>query len=329
MCKEGSDWMVPAATLPVPLAGYRLEDEAIVLTTVNNAFTRTFGTPPHRLQAWWNDREITSPETTVEEFKQTLQAGQSTTVEVRIKTVDSAPELCPRQLAAHHKNNTDGIDGYLTVTASATSYEDTVEVNWIASVISHDLRNPLDVAKARLQAARETGDEEHFDHLERAHDRMERIIADVLTLARGENAITSAESVALAQVATDAWNTVDTKAATMEMEENLPSVMADPDRLQRLFENLFRNSIEHGQTDNKESLTVQIGTTDHGFYIADTGKGIPEAVRERIFEPGYTQSGGTGFGLTIVERIADAHGWTVVATGDDGARFEFENVECK
>jgi len=56
-------------------------------------------------------------------------------------------------------------------------------------VISHDLRNPLDVAKARLRAGQETGNEDHFDHVERAHDRMEQIIQDVLTLARGSESI--------------------------------------------------------------------------------------------------------------------------------------------
>jgi signal transduction histidine kinase len=67
-----------------------------------------------------------------------------------------------------------------------------------------------------------------------------------------------------------------------------------------------------------------------GFYVADTGPGIPESQRDAVFEPGETSnSDGTGFGLTIVKRVAEAHGWDVqvVDGADGGARFEFTDVE--
>lgn len=63
-----------------------------------------------------------------------------------------------------------------------------------------------------------------------------------------------------------------------------------------------------------------------GFYVADDGPGIPPDEQKKVFEHGYTTaSGGTGIGLVIVRRIADAHGWTVNVTdsADGGARFEF------
>jgi signal transduction histidine kinase len=93
-----------------------------------------------------------------------------------------------------------------------------------------------------------------------------------------------------------------------------------------VFENLFRNAIEHGGTD----VTVRIGRlAGDGIYVEDTGPGIPEADREAVFEPGHTSAtGGTGFGLTIVKRIAEAHGWEVeiVAGTNGGARFEFTGI---
>jgi signal transduction histidine kinase len=79
-------------------------------------------------------------------------------------------------------------------------------------------------------------------------------------------------------------------------------------------------------------VTVTVGTLpdDGGFYVEDDGPGIPEEIREGIFESGYTTSQrGTGFGLAIVEDIAEAHGWTVSIhegrTG--GARFEVEVLD--
>jgi hypothetical protein len=59
-------------------------------------------------------------------------------------------------------------------------------------------------------------------------------------------------------------------------------------------------------------VTVTVGTLGDGFYVADDGPGIPEDERERVFEAGYsTTESGSGFGLAIVERVADAHGWSV------------------
>jgi signal transduction histidine kinase len=73
-----------------------------------------------------------------------------------------------------------------------------------------------------------------------------------------------------------------------------------------------------------------VGTLEDGFYVADDGPGIPPAAREDVFEAGYSGSAdGTGFGLSIVEQVVDAHGWDVhVTAGEDGgAQFEITGVE--
>jgi signal transduction histidine kinase len=126
-------------------------------------------------------------------------------------------------------------------------------------------------------------------------------------------------------VATNSWQTVDTAQAALETDTTR-AVEADRSRLQQLFENLYRNAIEHGGDD----VTVSVGAMDDGFYVADTGSGIPESDREDVFEAGYsTNENGTGFGLRIVEQIADAHGWEVAITESEegGARFEIASVE--
>lgn len=103
-------------------------------------------------------------------------------------------------------------------------------------------------------------------------------------------------------------------------------IRADRSRLSQLLENLMRNAVEHGGSD----VTVTVGELDGGFYVEDDGVGIPEAERETVFEMGYSTSDeGTGFGLAIVKRITEAHGWDIRVTdgANGGTRFEITGVE--
>jgi signal transduction histidine kinase len=156
---------------------------------------------------------------------------------------------------------------------------------------------------------------------------MERLIAELLTLAREGETATRLDAVALDPLAADAWGTVGTDTGTLAVVDDV-AVEATPDRLRRLLENLFRNAVTHAGPD----VTVTVGALADadGFYVEDDGHGIPIDDREAVFEPGVTTAeSGTGFGLTIVKRIAEAHDWTVtVETGTDGgARFVFTGVE--
>ena len=102
--------------------------------------------------------------------------------------------------------------------------------------------------------------------------------------------------------------------------------MADELRLKQLFENLIRNAVEHGGS----AVTVTIGDLNEGFYVEDTGTGIPAEEVATAFEAGYsTNAEGTGFGLSIVQRIAEAHGWDIHITNRSGggARFEITGIE--
>jgi PAS domain S-box-containing protein len=195
-----------------------------------------------------------------------------------------------------------------------------------ASVVSHDLRNPLNVAEGRLELAREECDSEHLDAVDRAHDRMAGLIDDLLSLAREGRPVEEMEAVDLGGVAEACWQTVETADATLAVETDR-AIRADRSRLRQLLENLIRNAIHHGG----EDVTVEIGDLDaeDGFYVADDGPGIPEKERATVFESGYTTAeGGTGFGLAIVKEIAEAHGWAVGVTESaaGGARFEITGV---
>jgi PAS domain S-box-containing protein len=201
-----------------------------------------------------------------------------------------------------------------------------------ASIVSHDLRNPLTVLGGSLELAESTGEPRHFERCEDAVERMEALVEDLLTLAREGKTVQESESVELAALVEECWTTVDTEDATLVAETEL-TVEADRSRLRQLLENLLGNAVVHGGDD----VTVTVGDVDgrrtddgRGFYVADDGAGIPESEREQVFESGYTTSAtGTGFGLDIVERVADAHGWSVTVTESSrgGARFEITAVE--
>jgi signal transduction histidine kinase len=322
---------VAADRLPVPVVGYALRDGEVELAGANDAFESTFGvTDTGTALSEWLREHFAADRSTVSDVCSALAAGRAVDTDIHTEGASASIDGVCRLRTVDAAGTETAVDGYCLLTERET---DSVGVNRIASVISHDLRNPLDVAKAHLRAARETGDDDHFDQVEAAHDRMEQIIRDVLTLARGRGALDIATGVDIGAVATDAWATVDTEHASLTVADEMPVTEADPDRLRRLFENLFRNSIEHAHTtddprDASEAVEVRVGRIDEGFYVADDGPGIPAAEREHVFDPGYSSvetGGGTGLGLTIVRQVAEAHGWTVsLTTGPlGGARFEF------
>jgi signal transduction histidine kinase len=198
-----------------------------------------------------------------------------------------------------------------------------------AEVLSHDIRNPLNVAQGFFEVARSEGDPDAFDRVERAHDRMDELVSDLLVLARTGTAVVDPADVQLASVVGAAWETVETGTATLDVAvADGVSVRADESRLIELFENLLRNAIDHAGSD----ASVRVGTLadGEGFFVADDGPGVPADDRDRVFEYGYTTvEGGTGFGLSIVEQVVDAHDWSVRLAdedrngdGDGGARFE-------
>jgi signal transduction histidine kinase len=198
-----------------------------------------------------------------------------------------------------------------------------------ASMVSHDLRNPLSVALARVELVQEESNNEHLETAVQALDRMEALIADVLSLARNGQPIDEMNTISLASMASQSWGMVDATSSGSELVvDGDLQFMADSTRLQQLLENLFRNAVEHGGS----NVTVHVGTlgSPAGFYVADDGTGLPADERDSVFESGFsTTDTGTGFGLSIVKEIAEAHGWHIEATDSEtgGARFEITGVK--
>lgn len=237
-----------------------------------------------------------------------------------------------------------------------------------ASVVSHDLRNPLNVAMGRLRIAQEalpmvddpegqrasdpaeeegafsdnrifqiSDPSEVVEHMEaagQALERMNEIIEDMLALTWGRREADSdeIESVDIRQAAERCWPGVDRPGASLVVGAS-GEIEAHEGRLQQLLENLFRNALEHGG----DEVTVTVGILSEeaggeGFFVEDDGPGIPEEKREKVLETGYTTSEeGTGLGLPIARSVVDSHGWDLSVTEgqNGGARFEIRGVRTQ
>jgi len=138
-----------------------------------------------------------------------------------------------------------------------------------ASMVSHDLRNPLSVASGNLELYRETGEESRLETIDTALTRIQELITDLTSLARYGIPDENHELVSVSEVARDAWELIDTRSATLSTEPC--TVTGDASQITTLFENLFRNAVGHGGPD----VTVRVGPLENGFYVEDTGDGIP------------------------------------------------------
>jgi len=199
--------------------------------------------------------------------------------------------------------------------------ERTERLDSFVDVVTHDIRNPLQVARGELESL----DEPEADRARTAVDRMADLLDEVADLARGVEP--DREWVSLRSAAVAAWDTVDTADASISIVD-ATAVEADRDALIRVFENLFANAVEHGGP----AVSIEVGTLgdDPGFYVADDGPGVQFDDATRAFEPGVsTADDGTGYGLANVEQVADAHGWTVglAESAAGGARIEVAGVD--
>lgn len=192
----------------------------------------------------------------------------------------------------------------------------------VCSVLSHDVGNLLIVIEGQIGLAQETGDDEHLEEALTVLEHLEELIENLITLGETGHQVTELEPVDLETIATQAWYEVSYSEATLEIDQT-KTILADESALRQLFDNLFRNAVDHGGS----GVTVQVGTLDRGgFYVEDDGDGIPPSQQDQVFEAGYSTDEQSGLGLAIVQRLAENHGWEIdIKNGSEGgARFEFE-----
>ncbi|EFW93973.1 multi-sensor signal transduction histidine kinase [Haladaptatus paucihalophilus DX253] len=191
------------------------------------------------------------------------------------------------------------------------------------TTVTHDLRTPIHVAQAYVEFARKEHDTEHLDGIEDALDRIEALIDDARSLTDAEANDIDATAVDLEHVVVDAWVTTANDTITLEVEDGLEPVVGSHSHLQRAFENLIRNTVEHADT----GATIRVGTLPDrpGFYFEDDGHRLSTDEHGQVFHPNGTDD---DTGLGTVREIIDAHGWSIAVTDgtNDGVRFEIDDV---
>ena len=193
----------------------------------------------------------------------------------------------------------------------------------VALVAAHELRNELQVASGRLETLPD--DLDGVDAVQRSHARLASIVDDVVALASQEHVETDERTVWLSTLAREVWEDFDAPDAELVVRGDA-RIRAQPESLRILFEILLSNALDHGGRD----VTVTLGDSEDGFYVADDGRGIDVDPPDRVFDAGFAGSEeGDGFGLYVAQRIAADHGWELHAENgpDGGARFVVSGVE--
>lgn len=271
------------------------------------------------------------------EYHERILSGEAATTEARILRADGS------KVPVEFSNRRIEIDDEIYMHTVARDISDRKQrevelerqndrLEEFIGIVSHDLRNPLNVATGRIELAQDECESDHLDVAGEALNRMSELIEDLLSLARETQAIEDNEAVGIAHIAEACWQNVNTADASIAIEGDA-MIWANESRLAQLFENLMRNAVEHGSQSSGShdgGLEVKVGIIPSGFFVADNGPGIAEDDRDRVFESGYsTIENGTGFGLAIVQEIVRAHGWEIHVDDapDGGVRFEITGVE--
>jgi len=189
-----------------------------------------------------------------------------------------------------------------------------------AALSSHELRNRLQIALGTAERARAEDDLGAIEEVIETLSRMNRLVSQLLTLARTGSVTRSTESIALSGIAERAWDVAGRAGMSLAIEDDAV-VTADRDALLEVFEMLFRAIV-----DATGSRHVRVGTLPDGFCIEDDGSAVDPA---DLFEPTHSDGGPAGDSIYLVSAIADAHGWDIEVEPSDGGgtRFAFRGVD--
>ncbi|MFL5358738.1 protoglobin domain-containing protein [Archangium sp.] len=197
--------------------------------------------------------------------------------------------------------------------------------------IGHELRNPLGVIETSLFILKGrplATDERATKHLERIGEQVvlaNRIVSDLLDMIRDRPL--KREPLRLDEVWTDALTSVELPAGVSlraEGLETLPTLQGDPGQMRQVFVNLLENAVQAVGESGSVSLLASPGPDAVELVLEDSGPGVSEPIRRRMFEPLMTtKARGIGLGLPLVKRILERHGGSIAYAPREGAGARF------
>jgi signal transduction histidine kinase len=214
-----------------------------------------------------------------------------------------------------------------------------LERNFLMTV-SHELRTPLTAIRGHVDALREgvAQDEasrrESLDVIAAEARRLERLVGDVLDLAKLDTRrfTLRSEEVDMARLLERAYTAFSEEARRRgidyQSEINArPVIVADGDRVLQIISNLLSNAFRWTPDGGHVALELDQANGVISVAVQDTGPGIPEDERDRIFRPFWSRDGGgTGLGLAIARELAAAHGGHIDLESEPGRGSRFELV---
>lgn len=216
------------------------------------------------------------------------------------------------------------------------------ELEGYANAVSHDLRGPLSSVMMSLELLLGAMNTRHarkkqpelLEALEVAYRgtvRAHSLVRDLLVLAQAGQVPKEAVDVDVTKVVRtilrERANEMVSLGASAFIEGDLGHIRANPAHVYQVFSNLIANALQHNDSARPEVRVSRLAEDDdesHGFLVSDNGPGIPPDMLDNIFLPFEKgESGQTGIGLSIVEKIVESYGGEIRAYNDGGARFEF------
>ncbi|MBD3407999.1 MAG: PAS domain S-box protein [Candidatus Lokiarchaeota archaeon] len=202
----------------------------------------------------------------------------------------------------------------------ATKKEMVQEVSELVHSVSHDLRGSISNIAGLATLFQEEQDSKYIEKLVHITKNMQDLLNRFVELIDAGLVTESLEHINLNELVDNLAQDIIPDHINFR-RENLPNVIGDPVRVEQLFRNLFVNAVEHG---NPTSIRVYSKSHDDGFaiFVSNNGDPIPIEYAKKIFSRGFTtKEHGTGIGLTIVQRVAEAHNWQINLESVDEPTF--------
>jgi signal transduction histidine kinase len=258
-------------------------------------------------------------------------------LEVRVPAAGRRDEM--GKLSANFNEMTRELEKKHDLEQQLQQAEKSAVIGRLGSAIAHEIRNPLNYINLTLdhlrsklapeEDARRIVFERLIGQIKAEVARINQQISDFLNYSRPAKA--KLEPIDARDVVEDSLRLVEAQAAESNIkigvveQESVPRIMGDPEFLRSVFNNLFINAVQAMGSDGG-LLNIKIAP-ENGlvrFDISDTGVGIPEDSKAKIFEPYFsTKETGTGLGLAIVQKIVDVHNGTIEVESrvGEGTRF--------